>query len=225
MGKKKKTLAHNKSLKKNRILLVDDQPLSREGMESLVKPCRDLEVCGEALTTTEGYKQVRALKPSLAILDISIEGDRGLEFIQRAKKHTKVMVLSLREETLYAERCLIAGALGYVSKREPTERILEGIRNVLAGTTFVGQRVTQRLLDRMVGHSSVDRANIEALTDRELEVFELLGQGATTTEVAKVLKISTKTVQAYCTNMRKSLQLANTNQLIRRAVHFVLEGQ
>lgn len=224
MPKKKKSKV-TAAKKRYRILLVDDQPIAREGVTALVNKTRDLVICGEAIRTAEGYKQVRDLKPSLAVLDISIEGDRGLEFIQRAKKHTRIMILSLREETLYAERCLIAGALGYVSKREPTERILEGIRSVLDGTTFVGERVTQRLLDRMVGQAAVSRANVDALTDRELEVFELLGQGAATSDIAKALKISTKTVQAYCTSMRKSLQLENTNQLIRRAVHFVLEGQ
>lgn len=137
MAKKKKRTPST-STKKHSILLVDDQPIARAGVAAIVKTTRDLAICGEAIRTADGYKQVRDLKPALAVLDISIEGDRGLEFIQRAKKHTRIMILSLREETLYAERCLIAGALGYVSKREPTEKILEGILSVLAGTTFVG---------------------------------------------------------------------------------------
>lgn len=135
-------------------------------------------------------------------------------------------MFSLREETLYAERCLQAGAKGYVSKRESEGTVLAAIKSVLAGKTVVSPRVRERLFQRALnGQSHVDRSEVEQLTDRELEVFELLGQGATTRQIADRLCVSMKTVQTYHASIKESLGLGNVNQLIRRAVHYVLEGQ
>lgn len=176
--------------------------------------------------TAEGYAAVRRHKPDLVILDIAVEGDRGVEFIQNTADRTHVLVFSLREETLYAERCLQAGARGYISKREPEESVMDAINSVLAGKTFVGERVKQRLIERALNkHNPVQHARVQELSNRELEIFELLGQGVTTREIADKLCISVKTVQGYHASIKNTLNLVNMNQLIRRAVHYVLEGQ
>lgn len=211
---------------KERIVIVDDEPIARLGLATLIKSEPNLVLCGEAVNTAKGIELVRKTKPALAILDISVEGDRGLEFIKSAQEYCEVLVFSLREETLYAERCLLAGAKGYVSKRESVETVRAAIQEVLKGKVFISERVRERLYNRMLQFpSTVDRNSISTLTDRELEVFELLGQGATTQETAKRLSVSMKTVQGYHINIRDRLNLPNYNQLIRRAVHYVLEGQ
>jgi len=208
------------------ILIVDDQPIMRLGLANLVEGEPELKVIGEASNTADGYAKVCRLKPDLVILDIAVEGDRGIEFIQSSHDRTSVLVFSLREETLYAERCLQAGTKGYVSKRESEGTVLAAIKSVLAGKTVVSPRVRERLFQRALnGQSHVDRSEVEQLTDRELEVFELLGQGATTRQIADRLCVSMKTVQTYHASIKESLGLDNVNQLIRRAVHYVLEGQ
>ena len=185
-----------------------------------------MTICGQANRTSQGIELVRKLNPNLAILDIAVEGDRGLEFIQAAQEECAVLAFSLREETLYAERCLRAGAKGYISKRESLETVMKGIHEVLKGKTFVSERVQERIYHRMLRKpATVSREDVHGLTDRELEVFELLGQGATTQETARRLKVSVKTVQGYHISIRARLSLPNYNQLIRRAVHYVLEGQ
>lgn len=209
-----------------KILLVDDQPVVRAGLRTLVEAEPDLEICGEAIDTADGRAEARLKQPDLAVLDIAVEGDRGLEFIEAVKTHTLVLVFTLREESIYAERCLQAGALGYLSKREPTARVMHAIRRVLAGKVCVSERVTEGLLDRLVsGSSTISTAAVQQLSDRELEVFELFGQGVTTAEIAAALSLSVKTVQGYHASIKKTLNLSNHNQLIRRAVHYVLEGQ
>jgi DNA-binding NarL/FixJ family response regulator len=215
-----------KSLRQPRILVVDDEPIACLGLATLIEKEGDLALCGQAKSTSEGIELMRKLKPDMAILDISVEGDRGLEFIQAAQTIGKVLIFSLREEILYAERCLIAGAKGYISKREPLDVIRLGIREVLAGKVYVSQRVQERIYRRLLRDpAKVNKEDVDSLTDRELEVFELLGQGATTQETARRLKISVKTVQGYHVSIRERLHLTNYNQLIRRAVHYILEGQ
>lgn len=211
---------------KQRIVIVDDEPIARLGLTTLIKNEPNLVLYGAAVNTAKGIELVRKTKPALAILDISVEGDRGLEFIKAAQDYSEVLVFSLREETLYAERCLLAGAKGYVSKRESLDTVRTAIQEVLRGKIFISERVRERLYNRMLQFpSTIDQNSISTLTDRELEVFELLGQGATTQETAKRLNVSMKTVQGYHINIRDRLNLPNYNQLIRRAVHYVLEGQ
>jgi DNA-binding NarL/FixJ family response regulator len=216
----------NSKASKQKVLIVDDEPIARLGLATLINREPSLSLCGEAIGTAQGLEMAQKLKPNLAILDIAVEGDRGLEFIKTVQDKCKVLVFSLREETLYAERCLLAGAKGYVSKREPIETVRNAIQAVLQGKVFVSERVRERLYNRMLQYpATVSHDDVCTLTDRELEVFELLGQGATTQEAAKRLHVSVKTVQGYHMNIRDRLNLANYNQLIRRAVHYVLEGQ
>lgn len=211
---------------KQKVLIVDDEPIARLGLAAVIARASNIAVCGEAISTAHGLEMAQKLKPALVILDIAVEGDRGLEFIKSVQEKCKVLVFSLREETLYAERCLLAGAKGYISKREPIKTVEEGIQQVLNGKVFVSERVRERLYNRMLQYpATVKRADVCTLTDRELEVFELLGQGATTVETAKRLNVSVKTVQGYHINIRDRLSLPNYNQLVRRAVHYVLEGQ
>ena len=211
---------------KRKILIVDDEPIARLGLATLINHESNLTLCGEAIGTAQGLEMTQKLKPALVILDIAVEGDHGVEFVKAVQNKCEVLVFSLREETLYAERCLLAGARGYVSKRESLQTVKTAIQAVLQGKVFVSERVRERLYSRMLQYpATVKRTDICTLTDRELEVFELLGQGATTQETARKLKVSIKTVQGYHINIRDRLNLANYNQLIRRAVHYVLEGQ
>ncbi|MFW5652940.1 MAG: response regulator [Planctomycetota bacterium] len=211
--------------RRGNILIVDDQPVTRLGLETLIERQPGLRVVDVESNTADGYDAVRRHKPDLVILDIAVEGDRGIEFIQNTSNMTHVLVFSLREETLYAERCLQAGAKGYISKRESEETVIAAINSVIAGKTFVGERVKQRLVERALNnHHTVNHARVQELTDRELEIFELLGQGVTTREIADKLCISVKTVQGYHASIKDTFDLPNMNQLIRRAVHYVLEG-
>lgn len=207
-------------------LIVDDEPVSRLGLSALLRDVPWIRVAGEAGNTREAIGMARALKPSLAILDIAISGDRGLEFIREVSDRCKILVFSLREETLFAERCIRAGAKGYLSKREPLETTRKAIETVGGGDVYLSDRVRERICNRMLSNSVQSyKEDIDLLSDREIEVFELLGQGASTKETAERLGVSAKTVQGYHIRIRERLDLPNFNKLIQRATYYVLTGK
>ena len=212
-----------------RVLIVDDHPIVREGLALLISGQPDLEVCGEAEDVATAGQLVDETKPDVAIVDISLKGSSGLELIKRIKaKHPSVRILvsSIHDESVYAERALRAGAMGYVNKREATRTILGALRHILDGRVYLSERMADRLLCRAVGGGGerVEGSPIESLSDRELEVFELIGQGLITNEIAAKLHLSSKTVETYRDRIRLKLNLSTGSQLARHALQWVLEN-
>jgi DNA-binding NarL/FixJ family response regulator len=209
---------------KIKIVLVDDHPLVREGLVNLIRQQPDLEVCGEAATEPEALTLIGAVQPDVAIIDISLEKGSGLELIKSLKTmHPGVamLVLSMHDELLYAERALRAGARGYIMKREAAKKVIQGIRTVREGRLFVSDQVAARMAEKFVeGPTVAAPSPIEQLSNRELEVFQLLGRGRNTRQIAEHLNVGFKTVQAYCARIKEKLKLANANELLREAVRW-----
>jgi DNA-binding NarL/FixJ family response regulator len=211
-------------LQKSKILLVDDHPLVREWLANLINQQEDLQICGEAANAAAALELIGASKPAIVIVDISLEGGSGIELIKNIKAvHSGVMVivLSMHDETLYAERALRAGARGYIMKREATKKVLQGIRSVLEGKLFVSDRMNAMMAERFVERKPhVTGSPIEELSDRELEVFQLMGRGLNTRQIAEELHISFKTVQAFHARIKDKLNLANATELLREAIRW-----
>src|ERR1700693_232055 len=209
---------------KTSVFIVDDHPLVREWLANLIHQQPEFLVCGEAEKASSALQAMISLKPDVAIVDISLKEGSGLELIKEIKANlpaVAVIVLSMHDETLYAERAIRAGARGYIMKRETTKRIIEAIRAVLGGKLYVSERLTALFAKKFLdGHLPTDGSPIEQLSDRELEVFQLLGQGYETRQVAESLHISMKTVQAYCARIKEKLGLASALELLREAIRW-----
>ncbi|MGZ8899095.1 MAG: response regulator [Limisphaerales bacterium] len=209
---------------RKRILIVDDHPMMRDGLRQLIANEPDLEVVGEAGDANEALDEAEKLKPDLAIVDITLRSSNGLDLIkdlQIRAPRTAVLVLSMHDESLYAERVLRAGGRGYIMKQEGGKRIIEGIRQVATGHTFVSPAVSARILDSFTGHNRQDKAAVEKLTDREFEVFQLIGQGLSTKEMADKLHVSVKTIEVHRVNIKEKLKTPTAPDLIRYAVRWV----
>ncbi len=209
-----------------RVLIVDDHPLMREGLAARIATQHDLEVCDEAGSVREALAKVKATRPHLVIVDIMLAGSHGIDLIKQVNAtypDVKMLVVSAYDESLYAERALRAGAHGYVNKRECQEKIIEAIRTVLAGRRYVSSEMTQRLLGQAVGSSDVTPSDpIARLSNRELEVFQLIGQGKATGEIARELHLSVHTIETHREKLRRKLGLKNGGQLMRSAIHHFL---
>jgi DNA-binding NarL/FixJ family response regulator len=208
---------------KTKVLLVDDHPLVREWLTNLINEENDFEVCGLAASAREGLELAGKLSPRIAVVDISLDGSSGLELIKDLKAQypkVDVLVLSMHDETLYAERAMRAGASGYIMKREATGRVLDALRAVLSGGLFFSNAVNAQLAQKLVLGTSNKPTMIEALSDRELEVFQLLGRGYSTRQISEQMNISFKTVQAFCARIKDKLNLTNINELIFHAVRW-----
>jgi len=209
---------------KSKVLVVDDHPLVREWLSNLINQQSDLEVCGEADNAAKALQIIGGVDPAVAIVDISMDGGSGLELIKNIKAtHPNVMVivLSMHDETLYAERALRAGARGYVMKREATKRVLEAIRSVLAGKLYLSDKMAMMMAERFVdGRPNPTGSVVEDLSDRELEVFQLLGRGYGTRRIADELHVSIKTVQSFCARIKEKLKLLTAAELLREAVRW-----
>ena len=208
-----------------KILIVDDHPLVRTGFAQLIGDCPDLEVCGEAGDMAEALKQIDATSPDLAIIDFSLAGGSGLDLIEHIKSRGQdilMLVASMHDETLYAERVLAAGARGYINKQEAQDRIIQAIRQVLAGKVYLSQQMTERLLSGMVDNNS-DRRDIDTLSNRELQVFELIGRGVSTSQMAERLNLSTKTIETHQAHIKKKLGLGSAHELTQRAIRWVMD--
>jgi len=209
---------------KNKILLVDDHPLVREWLANLINDEPDFEICGQADNAGEALQLVNHLLPAIVITDLSLESGSGLELVKDIKSihpQVAVIVLSMHDETLYAERAMLAGASGYIMKREATGKVLEALKTVLAGKYFFSNAANAMIAQKLVGGPGASKqAGIEALSDRELQVFQLLGQAYTTRQISEQMKLSFKTVQVYCARLKEKLNLANINELISQAVRW-----
>ncbi len=211
------------TVSKVKIFLVDDHPLVREMLSSLIAQQPDMTVCGEAEDAVQALKGIAAARPQIAIVDLSLKESSGLELIKQIKlRHPQVapIVLSMHDEKLYAERAIRAGARGYVMKRESTRQIVAAVRAVLAGKLWLSETVSDSFARRFVGEPKPSGSALESLSDRELEVFNLLGQGLQTRQVATSLNVSIKTVQAYCARIKQKLQLSSASELLREAVRW-----
>jgi DNA-binding NarL/FixJ family response regulator len=206
------------------VFLVDDHPLVREWLTNLINQLPDMRVCGEAASGLAALKGVDEIKPDVAIVDLSLKEGSGLDLVKSIKAHspsTAVVVLSMHDERFYAERTIRAGARGYIMKGETTSDIVAAIRDVMAGKIYLSPPMRATFAERFVdGRPPNTQSPIEKLSDRELEVFQLLGQGYETRRVAHSLNVSIKTVQAYCARIKDKLQLANASELLREAIRW-----
>jgi DNA-binding NarL/FixJ family response regulator len=222
------TLIWYKSVAKARILLVDDHPVLRLGIAELINSEGTLEVCGEAACLADAYQMVAKLKPDLVIADISLEGNSGIELMKELSYRWEglpVLAYSMHDEQIYAERALRAGARGYVMKQNPPESLLEAIHHVLNGRIYLSKEVSDRLLGKFIGAKpggKTVQSPIDRLSDRELEVLQLLGKGMTTSQIAESLCLSTKTVETYREHLKQKLSLQSGPELVRYAVEWSL---
>jgi DNA-binding NarL/FixJ family response regulator len=208
---------------KAKVFLVDDHPLVREMLKSLIEQQPDMTASGEAEDAAKALKGIAADKPHVAIIDLSLKESSGLELIKQIKhRHPLVsqIVLSMHDEKLYAERAIRAGARGYVMKRESTKQIVAAIRAVRGGKLWLSEMVSDAFAQRFVGTQPQAGSSLEQLSNRELEVFNLLGQGMQTRQVAQSLNVSIKTVQAYCARIKQKLQLSSATELLREAMRW-----
>ena len=210
---------------KTKVLLVDDHPILRAGLGKLINHEADMMVCGEAEDGPTAFDLVGTLIPDVAVIDISLKGSNGIELIKNLKARypeLPTLVLSMHEETLYAERALRAGSLGYIMKEEAIEQLLVAIRRAIAGEIFLSEKMKSKMLQQMAsGRGKVISSPIEQLTDRELEVFRLIGEGCSTRQIAGQLHLSVRTVEAYREYIKTKLGLKNATELVQHAFHWV----
>jgi len=210
-----------------RVLIVDDHPMIRKGLRDLLEEEPGFAACGEAAESAEALTLIESDPPDVLLLDLSLEGESGLELVKQVNARfpdVKTLVFSMHDESLYAERSLQAGASGYVQKQSPSDELLDALRRVAAGKIHVSQDMTERLLQQRLATGATAGTPIaERLSDRELEVFEQLGRGRTTREIAEKLNISVKTVERHCENIKEKLNLENRTQLLQHAVHWLLQ--
>lgn len=209
--------------KKVQILIVDDHPLVREGFKALISTQPDLEVSGEAASFSDAIELSASSEPDLVIIDLSLAGGSGLELIKRFHARSpslRMLVCSMHDESLFAERVLKAGAHGYINKQEVTDHVINAIRHVMSGNIYLSETLTQRMLQ---GLSNGHLSSIDDLSDRELEVFGLIGQGIGTSQIAEQLHLSVKTVETHREKIKKKLHLASASELTRYAMQWSLE--
>jgi DNA-binding NarL/FixJ family response regulator len=218
-------MSHKTEGRKSKIFLVDDHPMVREHLTALIQREPDLEVCGEAADAPAALALISQREVDLVILDISLKHSHGLELLKDLKAlrpHLPVLVLSMHDESLYAERALRAGATGYITKQEATVSVLSAIRKVLEGQVYLSEPMSARMVKRMVGGGKPDAASpLDALTDRELEIYQMIGRGLGTRQIAEELRVGIKTVESYRARIREKLNLADGNELLQHAIHWV----
>ena len=211
-----------------KLLIVDDHPIVRHGLCELVANEPDLKVCGEASNTDEALRLVKATHPDIAIVDIVLDdGDKGLELVEmlaRQYPETKTLVSSLHDEMVFAARALQAGAMGYISKQESIRKILDAIFQILHNGLYFSPRMADRLLRKAASGEPLDQSPAQQLTRRELQVFEMIGQGLTVRVIARRLEIGPKTVETHRRNIRIKLDLKNSMQLNRMAFRWAEEN-
>jgi DNA-binding NarL/FixJ family response regulator len=199
-----------------RILIVDDHPMMREGLRTLISREQDLSVCGEAETASEALDAAVTLKPDLVLVDITLPGRNGLELIKDLRAvdpALPILVISMHDESLWAERVFRAGARGYIMKREAGPRMIEAIRRVLVGRLYVNEKVSTRIVESLAGRRA-EVSPIAQLSDREFEIFQLIGRGKSTIDIADELHLSRKTVEAHRAKIKEKLDLKTMPELI-----------
>ena len=216
-----------RSLMKHPVLIVDDHPVVRRGLTEVMNETTDLEVCGEAADVPQALRQIEATQPHAVIVDISLGDEDGIELIDYIKSRwpaIKLLVSSAHDEKIFAARVLRAGALGFISKREPLTQVVEAVRQVLRGEIYLSPHMATCLLRRAAVGESLDQDPVQALSNRELQVFEMIGEGLSTREVARRLGISPKTVESHRKVLKTKLNAPNSTQLSRLAFQWVQEA-
>ncbi len=211
--------------RKIKIFIVDDHALMRRGLADLVNNEEDLAVCGEAEDAPTALSGVSKTSPDLLIADMSLRGSSGIELIKNVKvlhPDLPILVLSMHDENIYAQRVLRAGAKAYVMKQDAAERVLQAIRKILKGEIYVSERVGTQMLQQIVrGRSPAESSPVDRLSDRELEVVQLIGRGRTTREIAKSLNVSIKTIESHRAHLKEKLDLKNATELVQFCVQWV----
>jgi DNA-binding NarL/FixJ family response regulator len=211
-----------------KILIVDDHPLMRAGIAARLEQERDMRVCGEAESVAAALSAMDKTAPDVAIVDLALKDSHGLDLIKELRSRnpaTKILVLSAYSEALYGERVLRLGALGFVNKQQAQTNLVAAIRCVASGRRYVSGPLAERLLDRAIGGQAHRSRDVEALSDRELQVFELIGEGKSTRAIAERLALSVHTIETYRENIRSKLNLRNGSELMQHAVRWVIENR
>lgn len=215
------------AVRKHRIFVVDDHPIVRQGLALLINREADLTVCGEAEEAISALSRISSMKPDILIVDISLNGPDGLDLLKSIRLHhpdLPVLILSMHDEAVYAERALRAGANGYIMKQEATEAVLVAVRRILHGEIYVSERVAGKLLRQYVkGSPQESSSSFAELTDRELEVFRLIGEGHSTKKIADELHLSVKTVESYQSHLKEKLSLRTGRELVQHAIEWSLQ--
>jgi DNA-binding NarL/FixJ family response regulator len=219
-----------KKKKRARVLIIDDHPAVREALALRIGRQPDLEVCGEAADMSDALRLVTDTRPDVAVVDISLKTGNGIDLIKRIKDRNdrvRMLVWSMHSESLYAERALRAGALGYINKDQATDKIIEAIRRVQEGKVWLSAALAERVLQRAVGggRNEVTRSPLDVLADRELEVFRHIGEGVKTADIAERLHLSVKTVETYRDRIRQKLDLDDGTKLVHYATQWVVENR
>ncbi len=216
------------STEKSRVYIVDDHAMFREGLRQLIEREPGLIVCGDASNSVEGMAGIRATQPDVVIVDISLSGASGLDLIKEIKAEfddLPILVVSMHDESLYAERALRSGAMGYVMKHEPAKTVRAAIRKVLGGDLYLSEKMSAGMLNRLMrGESQHPKSPIETLSDRELEVFRMLGQGKSSRQIAEELSLTIATINSFRNRIKEKLQLKNSTELLLHAAQWVRDG-
>lgn len=211
--------------KRHGIFLVEDHPITQAGLAALIGREEDLFICGEADNAPTALDQISKLRPSLVITDIALKTSNGIELMKNLMAlcpEVPILVMSMHDESLYAERAIRAGARGYIMKREAADKVLPAIRAILNGDIYLSEQMKGKLLSGIVRNRKAEPAAfpLDTLSDRELEVFQLIGNGFTTREIAQRLNLSTKTIDSYREHLKLKLDLENGAELVRRAIRW-----
>ena len=211
-----------------RVLLVDDHPIVRQGLSRLINSEPDLIVCAEAASAEQALEAVEKHNPSIAIIDIQLDGFDGIELIKllrQRKPDLPMLVLSMHDESIYAERVLRAGARGYVTKQQASEKVMTAIRHVLSGEIYVSEKIAAKLLHALAGSKpTLGESPLQRLSDRELQVFRLLGGGGTVRQIATKLGLSVKTVETHREHIKTKLNIETSSELLRYAIEHEVNG-
>jgi DNA-binding NarL/FixJ family response regulator len=220
----KESPADSKEVAKRRVFLVDDHPITRAGVSVLINQQPDLMVCGEADSAPKALDMIGKINPDIAVIDITLKTTSGIELLKNISviaPRLPLLVMSMHDESLYAERALRAGARGYIMKQEASDKILIALRQTLAGELYLSAQMRERMLHRLVGAKKDDNAfSIDTLSDREMEVFQLIGNGYSTRDIAGKLNLSVKTIDSYREHLKTKLGLANATELVRCAIQW-----
>jgi DNA-binding NarL/FixJ family response regulator len=214
----------NPAAAKKRILVVDDHPIVRQGLALLINREPDLVVCGEAEEASGAMHVLASARPDVLILDISLNGPDGLDLLKNIRTthpSLPVLILSMHDESIYAERALRAGANGYIMKQEATEKVLDALRRILSGEIYVSDGIANKMLKHYItGSGTLRNSSIADLSDRELEVFRLIGEGHGTRQIAEELHLSIKTVESYQAHIKEKLSLRSARELMQHAIQW-----
>lgn len=215
-----------KTKEKVKVLVVDDHPIVRQGLAQIINQEEDMVLAGEAGDAAEAMKVIKQVKPDMAIIDVSLTGTSGIELTKNILVHypkMPILIVSMYDESLYVERVLKAGAKGYLMKQEATDHIVAAIRKILGGDIYVSDKMRDTLVHKLIaGGSGTSGSSSENLSDRELEVLQLLGQGFSTRQTAEELHVSVKTIESHYANMKNKLNLKSAHELIQYAIKWTL---